>query len=130
MPRPRFDQLYVLRLDLLGRARGARFARLTDQIASAAIDGKFRALILQPRTVMALAMLLPPGRLHQRRLVAPRIPRALYNQILNAAATAEARRAVRMKAAAAKQAELIRKLITEANKTLADARRSRPNDRA
>src|SRR5260221_5312304 len=82
---PVFDELYLLRLDTSGRPRGARFAKLEDKVASAAVDMKCRALIYQPRSVCRLAMELPEGRLYGGKLVMPRIRRGLYDKILRAA---------------------------------------------
>jgi hypothetical protein len=58
------DQVYVLGLDANGKPRGARFAELKDNIASAAMDMKCRVLIDQPEAVSALGMKLPVGRVH------------------------------------------------------------------
>ena len=123
--KPKFDELYVLRLDAAGRPRGARFAKLEDKVASAAVDMKCRALILQPRAVCRLAMKLPVGRLLQGRLVMPRIRRDLYDQILKAAVLAEIRLEARMKLGAARESILIKQMINEANAVLTELRNRR-----
>src|SRR5882724_2229592 len=89
--KPIFDEFYVLRVDSSGRPRGARFARLQDKVASAAVDMKCRALIHQPRPVCRLAMRLPVGRLLRGKLVMPRIRRDLHEKIVKAADLAERR---------------------------------------
>jgi hypothetical protein len=58
------DQVFVLGLDANGKPRGARFAELKDNIASAAMDMNCRVLIDQPEAVSALGMKLPVGRVH------------------------------------------------------------------
>jgi len=45
------DELFVLGLDENGKPRGARFAELKDNIASAVIDMNCRALLHQPAAV-------------------------------------------------------------------------------
>jgi hypothetical protein len=52
---PKFDEFFVLRLDSSRRPRGARFAKLEDKVASASIDMKCHALILQLPTVQCCA---------------------------------------------------------------------------
>ena len=83
--KPKYDELYVLRIDSSGTPRGARFAKLADKVASNAIDMKCRILNLPPTGVSRLAMKLPVGRLLGCKLVMPRIQRALYDTILEAA---------------------------------------------
>jgi hypothetical protein len=122
--RPAFDELYVLRLDSSGRPRGARFAKLKDAVAHAAVDMKCRALILQPRAVSALAMNLPVGRLFHGKLVMPRIRRSLYDKIVEAAQVAAEQEKTRMEAAAVKQSAFIKQLIAQAEAALAESRRS------
>jgi hypothetical protein len=129
---PEFDELYVLRLDSSGRPRGARYAKLKDDVASAAVDMKCRALIIQPKAVSALAMSLPVGRLYRGRPVLPRIRRDLYDRILEAARIAAEREKARMKTGAAKQLEFVKQLIQQTETALAEARkinrrRSRPS---
>jgi hypothetical protein len=125
MKRLKSDELYILRLDNLGRARGARFAQLTDDVASAAVDLKCRVLICPTRPVAVLAMKLPAGRFRNGRLVVPRIRRALYEVIQEAATIATKREAARLKAGAAKQSAFVKKLIADANAAVAEARESR-----
>jgi hypothetical protein len=122
---PEFDELYLLRLDTSGRPRGARFAKLKDDVASAAVDMKCRALILQPRTVCRLGMELPEGRLYRGKLVMPRIQRGLYDKILEAVPIAAQKEKTRMEAGAARQSAFIRRLIDEANLALAEGRKMR-----
>jgi len=122
---PKCDELYLLRLDESGKARGARFVKLTDAICSAAIDMNCRVLILQPKSVSALAMQLPVGRLSGRKLVMHRIRRGLHDEILRAAATAAKKENARMKAGRAKESVLIKKLIVEADAALQELRNIR-----
>jgi hypothetical protein len=122
---PEFDELYPLRLDASGRPRGARFAKLKDDVASAAVDMKCRALIHQPKAVCRLAIELPEGRLYRGKLVMPRIRRGLYNKILEAARIAAQKEKIRMEAAAVKQSAFIKALIDEANSALAEGRKMR-----
>jgi hypothetical protein len=120
-----FDELYLLRLDASGRPHGARFAKLEDKVASAAVDMKCRVLIHQPRAVCRVAMELPEGRLYRGKLVMPRIRRDLYNQILEAARIAAEEEGARMEAGSARQSAYIRRLIDEANSALAEGRKMR-----
>jgi len=122
---PGFDEFYVLRLDSSGRPRGARFAKLQDRTASAAIDIKSRVLILQPRSVCRLAMNLPTGRLHGGKLVMPRIRRDLYDKISKAADLAEARLAERLAKAEAQRPIISKESIRKANAVLARIEKSR-----
>jgi hypothetical protein len=122
---PEFDELYLLRLDTSGRPRGARFAKLKDDVASAAVDMKCRTLIHQPATVCRLGMELPEGRLYRGRLVMPRIRRGLYSKILKAARIAAQQEKTRMEAAAVKQSAFIKALINEANSAIAEGRKMR-----
>jgi hypothetical protein len=123
--RSAFDELYVLRLDSAGRACGARFARLEDNLASAAVDIKCRTLLLPPATVCVIGMELPEGRLYRGRLVMPRIQRGLYNRILKAARIAARQERTRAKAAALKQSAYIKALIAEADSALVEGRAMR-----
>src|SRR5258708_16186557 len=83
------DPVYVLGLDANGKPRGARFAELKANIASAAMDMNCRVLIDQPEAVSALGMKLPVGRVHGGgkvvKLFVPNIRRELYDKILEAA---------------------------------------------
>jgi hypothetical protein len=117
-----FDEFYVLRVDSAGRPRGARFAKLKDKAASAAIDMRCRTLILQPPSVCRLAMRLPAGRMLGNKLVMPRIPPDLYERILTAAAIADRRRIARMAAGAEQASIWIKQLIQEAQTALDEAR--------
>lgn len=125
MKRSKFDEFFALRLDSSGRARGARFPKLKDAIVSAAIDAGCRTLLLPPKAVSAIAMQLPPGRMRGRQLVVPRIRRLLYDEIMSAAATAEAKLEARMKLGAAKQSADIKRMIAEAEAALAEIRKLR-----
>ena len=122
---PKFDELYLLCLDESGKARGARFAKLTDAVCSTAIDVNCRVLILPPKSVSTLAMELPVGRLTGLKLVIPRIRRGLYDEILRTAAAAAKKEKARMKAASAKESALIKRLISEADTALEELRRRR-----
>jgi hypothetical protein len=122
---PEFDELYLLRLDTSGRPRGARFAKLEDKVASAAVDLRCRALIHQPRAVCRLAMELPEGRLYRGKLVMPRIRRGLYDKILRAAGIAAEKEKTEMEAAAVKESAFIKALIDEANSAIAEGRKMR-----
>lgn len=122
---PEFDELYLLRLDTSGRPRGARFAKLEDKVASAAVDLRCRALIHQPRAVCRLAMELPEGRLYRGKLVMPRIRRGLYDRILRAAGIAAEKEKTEMEAAAVKESAFIKALIDEANSAIAEGRKMR-----
>ena len=123
--RSQFDELYVLRLNSAGRACGARFARLEDNVVSAALDIKCRTLLLPPSTVCVIGMELPEGRLYRGRLVMPRIQRGLYNRILRAARIAARQERTRAKAAALNQSAYIKALIAEANSAIAEGRKMR-----
>jgi hypothetical protein len=80
------DQLFVLGLDENGKPRGARFAELKDNIASAATDMNCRVLINQPETVSDIAMRLPVGRIYASgKAFIPNIRRDLYDKISEAA---------------------------------------------
>ena len=122
---PEFDELYLLRLDTSGRPSGARFAKLEDKVASAAVDLRCRALIHQPRAVCRLAMELPEGRLYRGKLVMPRIRRGLYDKILRAAGIAAEKEKTEMEAAAVKESAFIKALIDEANSAIAEGRKMR-----
>jgi hypothetical protein len=122
---PEFDELYLLRLDTSGRPRGARFAKLKDDVASAAVDMKCRALTHQPMTVCRLGMELPEERLYRGKLIMPRIQRGLYDKILEAVRIAAQKEKTRMEAGAARQSAFIRRLIDEANLALAEGRKMR-----
>jgi cyclic lactone autoinducer peptide len=119
---PKFDELFVLRLDSSNRPRGARFANLTDKVASSAIDMKCRVLIHQPKAVSELGMKLPAGRMLGSKLVMPRIQRELYDKISQAAHVAAKRETARMEIGAAKQSAYIKQLIQQAQAALAEAR--------
>jgi hypothetical protein len=120
--KPAFDEFYLLRLDSSGRPRGARFAKLQDKTASAAMDIKCRVLILQPPSVCRLAMNLPEGALLGRKLVMPRIRRDLYDNILEAVDLAEIRLEARMKNGAARESIHTKQLIAEAKAALNELR--------
>lgn len=130
MPRkskPSFDELFLLRVDSSGRPRGARFTKLEDKVASAAVDMKCRVLLSPPADVCRLAMKLPEGRLSRGTLVMPRIARRLYDEILNAAMEAERHERVKMRAAIAREPEYIKAMIALAEAALARIRRKSRN---
>jgi hypothetical protein len=125
MRRSKFDEFYAVRLDGAGRARGARFPKLNDAIVSAAVDAGCRTLLLPSKTVSAIAMQLPPGRMRGRRLVMPRIRRGLYDDIVVAVAAAEEKFQAQVKIRAAKELAFTKKLIAETEAVLAEIRRTR-----
>jgi hypothetical protein len=98
-----FDQVYVLRLDGDGTARGARFAVLRDSIVSAAMDVDCRILIRQPAEVSALARNLPLGYVLGTgkvvKLLIPKIGFSLYRQILEAVRAAKVHEKARIASA-------------------------------
>jgi hypothetical protein len=118
--KPKYDELFVLRLDSSHRPRGARFAKLEDKIASASIDMKCRALFHQPRSVAALCMALPVGRLRGGKLITPRIRRTLYDEILMSAQFAERRLDAEIKKARARDSIQIKQIIDKANAVLTE----------
>lgn len=122
----RVDQVYVLGLDANGKPRGARFPELKDNIASAAMDMNCRVLISQPEAVSALGMKLPVGRVIGTgkvvRLFIPNIRRELYDQISEAARTAETLSKTKTEAAAAETSAVIREQTAHADAALAEVR--------
>jgi len=120
------DPVYVLGLDANGKPRGARFAELKDNIASAAMDMNCRVLIDQPAAVSALGMKLPVGRVHGGgkvvKLFVPNIRRDLYDQILEAARIAAEQSAAEIQAGAAEQSPAVRALKDQADAALAEVR--------
>lgn len=120
------DPVYVLGLDANGKPRGARFAELKDNIASAAMDMNCRVLIDQPEAVSALGMKLPVGRVHGGgkvvKLFVPNIRRELYDQILEAARIAAEQSDAKMEAGAAEQSTAVKGLKDQADAALAEVR--------
>src|SRR5258708_26456145 len=116
----------VLGLDANGKPRGARFAELKDNIASAAMDMNCRVLIDQPDAVSALGMKLPVGRVHGGgkvvKLFVPNIRRELYDQILEAARIAAEQSNAEVQAGAAEQSTAVKALKDEADAELAEVR--------
>jgi hypothetical protein len=123
--RPAFDELYVLRLDSSGRPRGARFAKLKDAVAHAAVDMKCRVFLHESTSVSRVGMELPVGRLFHGKLVMPRIRRGLYDKMVETARIADERQKIRMEAAAAKQSAYTKRLADEAKAALAEGRKMR-----
>ena len=107
------DQVYVLGLDANGKPRGARFAELKDNIASAAMDMNCRVLIDQPAAVSALGMKLPVGRVHGAgkvvKLFVPNVRRELYDQILEAARIAAEQSDAEREAGGAEQSAAVKR---------------------
>ena len=99
---PGFDQVYVLKIDQNGDARGARFNMLKDSIVSAAMDMNCRVLIRQPESVSALGMKLPIGAVYGTgkivTLFVPTIDLKLYKSILRAVQIAAKRENGRIEA--------------------------------
>ena len=116
------DQLFVLGLDENGKPRGARFAELKDNIASAAVDLNCRVLINQPETVSDIAMKLPVGRIYASgKAFIPNIRRELYDKISEAARIAEKSDA-EIETGAAEQSAVVKPPIDQADSALAEAR--------
>ena len=116
------DQLFVLGLDENGKPRGARFAELKDNIASAAVDMNCRVLINQPEAVSDIAMKLPAGRIYASgKAFIPNIRRDLYDKISEAARIAEKSDA-EIETGAAEQSAVVKPPIDQADSALAEAR--------
>ena len=117
------DQLFVLGLDENGKPRGARFAELKDNIASAAVDMNCRVLINQPETVSDIAMKLPVGRIYASgKAFIPNIRRDLYDKISEAARIAAEKSDAEIAAGAEERSAEIKSLIAQADAALAEAR--------
>ena len=117
------DQLFVLGLDENGKPRGARFAELKDNIASAAVDMNCRVLINQPETVSDIAMKLPVGRIYASgKAFIPNIRRDLYDEISEAARIAAEKWDAEIETGAAEQSAVVKPLIDQADSALAEAR--------
>jgi hypothetical protein len=126
----KIDQVYVLGLDANGKARGARFAELKDNIASAAMDMNCRVLIDQPEAVSALGMKLPVGRVHGGgkvvKLFVPNVRRDLYDQILEAARIAAEQSDAEVKAGGAEQSAAVAALKDQESTAQAEVRTVSP----
>ncbi len=120
------NPVFVLGLDANGKPRGARFAELKDNIASAAMDMNCRVLIDQPEAVSALGMKLPVGRVHGGgkvvKLFVPNIRRELYDQILEAARIAAEQSNTQLKAGAAEQSAAVTEPKDQSDAALAEVR--------
>ena len=117
------DQLFVLGLDENGKPRGARFAELKDNIASAAVDMNCRVLIDQPETVSDIAMKLPVGRIYASgKAFIPNIRRDLYDKISEAAQIAAEKSDTENEAGAAQQSAVVKSLIDQVDAAPAEAR--------
>jgi hypothetical protein len=117
------DQLFVLGLDENGKPRGARFAELKDNIASAAVDMNCRVLINQPETVSDIAMKLPVGRIYASgKAFIPNIRRDLYDEISEAARIAAEKSDAQNEPGAAEQSAVVKSLIDQADAAPAEAR--------
>jgi hypothetical protein len=117
------DQLFVLGLDENGKPRGARFAELKDNIASAAVDMNCRVLINQPETVSDIAMKLPAGRIYASgKAFIPNIRRDLYNKISEAARIAAEKSDAEIEPGAAEQSAAVKSVIDQADSAPAEAR--------
>ena len=117
------DQLFVLGFDDNGKPRGARFAELKDNIASAAVDMNCRVLIDQPETVSDIAMKLPVGRIYASgKAFIPNIRRDLYDKISEAAQIAAEKSDTENEAGAAEQSAMVKSQIDRADAAPAEAR--------
>ena len=117
------DQLFVLGLDENGKPRGARFAELKDNIASAAVDMNCRVLINQPKTVSDIAMKLPAGRIYASgKAFIPNIRRDLYDKISEAARIAAEKSDAEIEPGAAEQSAAVKSVIDQADAAPAEAR--------
>ena len=117
------DQLFVLGLDENGKPRGARFAELKDNIASAAVDMNCRVLINQPETVSDIAMKLPAGRIYASgKAFIPNIRRDLYDKISEAARIAAEKSDAEIEPGAAEQSAAVKSVIDQADSAPAEAR--------
>jgi hypothetical protein len=117
------DQLFVLGLDENGKPRGARFAELKDNIASAAMDMNCRVLINQPETVSDIAMKLPAGRIYASgKAFIPNIRRDLYDKISEAARIAAEKSDAEIEPGAAEQSAAVKSVIDQADSAPAEAR--------
>ena len=117
------DQLFVLGLDENGKPRGARFAELKDNIASAAVDMNCRVLINQPETVSDIAMKLPAGRIYASgKAFIPNIRRDLYDKISEAARIAAEKSDAGIEPGAAEQSAAVKSVIDQADSAPAEAR--------
>jgi hypothetical protein len=117
------DQLFVLGLDENGKPRGARFAELKDNIASAAMDMNCRVLINQPETVSDIAMKLPAGRIYASgKAFIPNIRRDLYDKISEAARIAAEKSDAEIEPGAAEQSAAVKSVIDQADAAPAEAR--------
>jgi hypothetical protein len=117
------DQLFVLGLDENGKPRGARFAELKDNMASAAVDMNCRVLINQPETVSDIAMKLPAGRIYASgKAFIPNIRRDLYDKISEAARIAAEKSDAEIEPGAAEQSAAVKSVIDQADAAPAEAR--------
>ena len=117
------DQLFVLGLDENGKPRGARFAELKDNIASAAVDMNCRVLINQPETVSDIAMKLPVGRIYASgKAFIPNIRRDLYDKISEAARVVTEKSDAQIDVGATEQSAVVKSVIDQADSALAEAR--------
>jgi len=117
------DQLFVLGLDENGKPRGARFAELKDNIASAAVDMNCRVLINQPEAVSDIAMKLPVGRIYASgKAFIPNIRRDLYDKISEAARIAAEKSDAQIDVGATEQSAVVKSLIDQADSAPAEAR--------
>src|SRR5258705_3243853 len=117
------DQLFVLGLDENGKPRGARFAELKDNIASAAVDMNCRVLINQPEAVSDIAMTLPAGRIYASgKAFIPNIRRDLYDKISEAARIAAEKSEAEIETGAAERSAVVKSLIDQADAAPAEAR--------
>jgi hypothetical protein len=117
------DQLFVLGLDDNGKPRGARFAELKDNIASAATDMNCRILINQPEAVSDIAMKLPVGRIYASgKAFIPNIRRDLYDKISEAARIVAEKSDAEIETGAAEQSVVVKSVIDQADAAPAEAR--------
>ena len=117
------DQLFVLGLDENGKPRGARFAELKDNIASAAVDMNCRVLINQPETVSDIAMKLPAGRIYASgKAFIPNIRRDLYDKISEAARVVTEKSDAQIDVGATEPSAVVKSLTDQADAASAEAR--------
>jgi hypothetical protein len=117
------DQLFVLGLDENGKPRGARFAELKDNIASAAVDMNCRVLINQPEMVSDIAMKLPVGRIYASgKAFIPNIRRDLYDKISEAARIVTEKSDAQIDVGMTEQSAVVKSLTDQADAAPAEAR--------
>jgi hypothetical protein len=106
-----------------GKPRGARFAELKDNIASAAVDMNCRVLTNQPETVSDIAMKLPVGRIYASgKAFIPNIRRDLYDKISEAARVVTEKSDAQIDVGATEPSAVVKSLTDQADAASAEAR--------